>query len=135
MAVLRKGFSKRFNDALAYKGYQNKSFAELSLVFKTSRQTIHKWLHKDIYPSVLSAKLICEELDVSFEWLMLGEGLMGRGQKITVSQMAIIKIYNNLTLPGKKRLTKLALEELMQYEIKPRTKVENQTALKLVSKD
>jgi len=135
MKVMRKGFSQRFNEALSFAGLQNKSFAQLSPIFQTSRQTIHKWLHKDIYPSVLSAKLISEELDVSFEWLMLGEGLMGRGEKPTVSEMAILRIYRNLDSEGKKKHMKFALEQLMQHEIHPRTKVDNQKALKLVVKD
>lgn len=130
MTTMRKGFSQRFNEALRSAGMQNKSFAQLSPIFKTSRQTIHKWLHNDVYPSVLSAKLICEELNVSFEWLMLGQGLMGREEKPTVSQMVIINIFDNLNKSGQDRMVKFALEELMHYEIQPRTKIDNLRAKK-----
>jgi len=135
MTEMRKGFSQRFNEALRSKGYQNKSYAQLSPMFKTSRQTIFKWLHKDVYPSVLSAKIICEKLDINFEWLMIGEGLMGRHEKPSLKAIAIMRIFENLELQGQKRLMSLAFEELMDFEIKPRTKIENQADLKLVVKD
>jgi len=134
MSETRKGFSQRFNEALRSAGLHTKSFAQLSPLFDTSRQTIFKWLHKDVYPSVLSAKLICEQLDVSFEWLMLGEGLMGRSEKPSLKALAISKIFENLTPEGQRRLLKSAFVELMDFEIQPRTKVENQSALKLIAK-
>ncbi len=135
MTETRKGFSQRFNEALRSAGLHNKSFAQLSPVFNTSRQTIFKWLHKDVYPSVISGKLICEQLDVSFEWLMLGDGLMGKNEKPSPRALAIMKIFENLTPEGQRRLMKSAFEELMDFEIQPRTKIENQSALKLITKD
>jgi len=132
-----KLFTVRFKEALKLRGHDKKSLAELATLFSVgSRTKVHAWLHATRIPSISTAKYLCDILDISFEWLLLGSGTIEGFEMKTADEVVIITKYRNLTKQGKRKLITLLFNECSDHEIES-TKdyiklAEKQATLKLI---
>ena len=130
----KKGFSKRFKEALNLRGHSAKSLAELKEMFGVSRTLIHQWNTAESIPSIYTASIISKELDVSYEWLLLGKGCSEGYQIQTPEEIIMVAQFRNLTKTGKLKLMSFAFDEGKAHEKKLRSAEDKQIALKLIKK-
>lgn len=130
---LNIGIAQRLIFALDHSGYGNFSTRQLGILFQVTHVTISRWIKGVARPSFSAAYFLCEILSISFEWLYTGKGQMYR-PNLTLNEQSLLEIYRNLNQKGQEKLIKTAYIKLATFEIKPRTKIKNQIALKLVTK-
>ncbi len=129
-------FTKRFKQLLTARGHDGKSLEELRIVCHVNERTmIHRYLHAECIPSMEAGEQLCDALDASFSWVMIGRGSMDDFELRAADEIALVVQYRNQTKVGRRKIMKAAFIECADHEIKTITKQDRQTALKIVIKD
>lgn len=79
MGISEKSFSKRFNEALDYRGFPPLGKGRTQYVtdaFDLSRSGAHKWLYAKAIPHPNKRKEIAKKLGINLAWLETGMGQM-----------------------------------------------------------
>jgi transcriptional regulator with XRE-family HTH domain len=132
----KKEFAARFNQILLTKGYEHKSLAELKILLGVSRTLIHNWKSGKHIPSLHFAGIISSVFDISFEWLMTGNGTIDGFIMRTPDELALISKYRDLSEEGKQKTINFIFTECVEYEItviQKKANAEKQATLKLIT--
>lgn len=127
-------FTARFRKALDLRNHSDKSLAELKEIFNVSRTLIHQWNNAISIPSIYTASIITEKLNVSYEWLLTGEGRIEGFEMQSPDEVTLIAQFRNLTKAGQLKLMTNAFDECKAHEKTPTNKEDKQIGLRLVKK-
>lgn len=134
----RINFTIRFKQALALRNHSEKSLGELKELFDVSRTLIHAWLNADGVASVRTASMLCDILNISFEWLLTGRGYIEGLNMKAADEIALVEQYRNKTSKGQRKIMLYAFTECSDHDLSTATEAQKlkdkQVALKLISK-
>jgi len=132
-----EAFSRRFNEILVIKGLQDSSLAELKKLLGVSRTLVHNWKSGKYMASLHFGGVISSAFNISFEWLMTGNGTPEGFIMRSADEIALISKYRDLSDEGKQKTMNYIFTECVEYEItaiQKKANLEKQAALKLIPK-
>lgn len=141
----RLGFSTRLREILKIRGFnldpsQNiesattiecirKYFLSFSHPLDLSRTIIWKYLYRNTLPGVPNAILLCNGLNISFEWLLCGTGNKFKAEVLNGNVTSLVALASNLDNARQLLLVKFAAKLVSQSTTKSADDVDIKTLL------
>ncbi|MFV1982984.1 MAG: helix-turn-helix domain-containing protein [Thiohalomonadales bacterium] len=104
-------FSKRFAEALVLNNLECKTYKELGELLGISRSHAYELRNNKKLPSAYTGSILAEALNVSFEWLLIGNGVPTR-MYLNDSEAKLISRYLLLNKKNQSRLYKFMFKLL-----------------------
>lgn len=125
---------KRINVAIEASPYRDFSLREIATKFQCSHTTVRRWLSGKAIPSFSAALIVCKVLNVSFEWLMTGQGIM-TALPLTLDEYALIEIFRHLSGEQQREYLSFGYYQIAKTQSEGTLFPDSQTRLDLISRD